>query len=75
MGKLVFGMMQSLDGYVDGVAGKLELPPPDAALGAARLRRPAPWSCHMEWATTTPGFTPNAGALGINRDVWKLPGR
>jgi dihydrofolate reductase len=32
MGKLVFGMMQSLDGYVDGVAGKLELPPPDAAL-------------------------------------------
>jgi len=33
MGKLVFGMMQSLDGYVDGVAGKLELPPPGAALG------------------------------------------
>ena len=33
MGKLVFGMMQSLDGYVDGVAGKLALPPPDAALG------------------------------------------
>src|SRR6476661_1476091 len=33
MGKLVFGMMQSLDGYVDGVAGTLELPPPGAALG------------------------------------------
>jgi len=33
MGKLVFGMMQSLDGYVDGVAGNLELPPPGAALG------------------------------------------
>ena len=33
MGKLVFGMMQSLDGYVDGVAGRLELPPPGAALG------------------------------------------
>ena len=33
MGKLVFGMMQSLDGYVDGVDGKLELPPPDVALG------------------------------------------
>src|SRR6476661_7802960 len=33
MGKLVFGMMQSLDGYVDGVAGKVELPPPGAALG------------------------------------------
>lgn len=33
MGKLVFGMMQSLDGYVDGVAGGLELPPPGAALG------------------------------------------
>lgn len=33
MGKVVFGMMQSLDGYVDGVAGKLELPPPGAALG------------------------------------------
>ena len=32
MGKLVFGMMQSLDGYVDGVAGRLELPPPGAAL-------------------------------------------
>src|SRR5499427_3293100 len=33
MGKLVFGMMQSLDGYVDGVAGPLVLPPPGAALG------------------------------------------
>src|SRR5258708_146801 len=32
MGKLVFGMMQSLDGYVDGVAGGLALPPPGAAL-------------------------------------------
>jgi len=32
MAKLVFGMMQSLDGYVDGLAGALELPPPDAAL-------------------------------------------
>ena len=34
MGKLVFGMMQSLDGYVDGVAGRLELPPPGVALAA-----------------------------------------
>ncbi len=33
MGKLVFGMMQSLDGYVDGAGGHLELPPPGAALG------------------------------------------
>ena len=46
MGKLVFGMMQSLDGYVAGVAGGpgsdgyvaglasgLELPPPGASLG------------------------------------------
>jgi dihydrofolate reductase len=33
MGKLVFGMMQSLDGYVDGVAGELVLPPPGVALG------------------------------------------
>jgi dihydrofolate reductase len=32
MGKLVFGMMQSLDGYVDGVDGKLELPPTGVAL-------------------------------------------
>ena len=32
MGKLVFGMMQSLDGYVDGVASRLELPPPGVAL-------------------------------------------
>jgi dihydrofolate reductase len=32
MGKLVFGMMQSLDGYVDGVAGALEFPPPGDAL-------------------------------------------
>src|SRR4051794_30907121 len=31
--KLVFGMMQSLDGYVDGVAGRLALPPPGVALG------------------------------------------
>jgi len=33
MGKLVFGMMQSLDGYVDGISGKLEFPPPGPALG------------------------------------------
>jgi dihydrofolate reductase len=32
MAKLVFGMMQSLDGYVDGVASRLELPPPGVAL-------------------------------------------
>ncbi len=32
MGKLVFGMMQSLDGYVDDAAGGLQLPPPGAAL-------------------------------------------
>jgi dihydrofolate reductase len=32
MAHLVFGMMQSLDGYVDGVAGGLELPPPGVAL-------------------------------------------
>ena len=32
MGKLVFGMMQSLDGYVDGVGDRLQFPPPDAAL-------------------------------------------
>ncbi len=33
MAKFIFGMMQSLDGYVDGVSGRLELPPPGAALG------------------------------------------
>ena len=32
MGNLVFGMMQSLDGYVAGVAGGPELPPPGVAL-------------------------------------------
>jgi len=32
MGKLVFGMMQSLDGYVDGVGDRLEFPPPGVAL-------------------------------------------
>jgi hypothetical protein len=32
MAKLVFGMMQSLDGYVDGVAGGPQLPMPGAAL-------------------------------------------
>jgi hypothetical protein len=32
MAKLVFGMMQSLDGYVDGVGGRLELPSPGVAL-------------------------------------------
>lgn len=32
MGKLVFAMMQSLDGYVAGVAGGPDLPPPGAAL-------------------------------------------
>jgi dihydrofolate reductase len=32
MARLIFGMMQSLDGYVDGVAGELELPAPGATL-------------------------------------------
>ncbi|MEO7040982.1 MAG: dihydrofolate reductase family protein [Gemmatimonadaceae bacterium] len=32
MGRLVFGMMQSLDGYVDGVSEELEFPPPGVAL-------------------------------------------
>ena len=32
MGKFVFGMMQSLDGYVAGVAGGAQLPPPGVAL-------------------------------------------
>ena len=32
MGKLVFGMMQSLDGYVAGAAGSPDLPPPGVAL-------------------------------------------
>ncbi|HEY2071865.1 MAG TPA: dihydrofolate reductase family protein [Rhizomicrobium sp.] len=32
MAKLVFGMMQSLDGYVDDRAGTVSLPPPGPAL-------------------------------------------
>jgi len=32
MGKLVFGMMQSLDGYVDGLKRGPQMPPPGAAL-------------------------------------------
>ena len=32
MGKLVFGMMLSLDGYVAGAEGGPQLPPPGAAL-------------------------------------------
>ncbi|HMI61998.1 MAG TPA: hypothetical protein VK518_13855, partial [Puia sp.] len=32
MAKLVFGMMQSLDGYIACVPGGPELPPPGAAL-------------------------------------------
>jgi len=32
MAKLIFGMMQSLDGYVDDAAGGLVLPPPDPVL-------------------------------------------
>jgi hypothetical protein len=32
MAKLVFGMSQSLDGYVDGVAGELDFPPPGPVL-------------------------------------------
>ena len=32
MGKIVFGMMQSLDGYVDDAAGTLAMPGPGAAL-------------------------------------------
>src|SRR6476469_2452365 len=32
MAKLVFGMMQSLDGYVDGVDGGPQLPPPGPEL-------------------------------------------
>ncbi|MEJ2667826.1 MAG: hypothetical protein P8Z81_12135 [Deinococcales bacterium] len=32
MAKLVFGMSQSLDGYVAGVTGELEIPPPGPEL-------------------------------------------
>lgn len=32
MAKLIFGMMQSLDGYVDGPAGNIQLGPPDTVL-------------------------------------------
>ena len=32
MARLVYGLNQSLDGYVDGVAGGLKLPPPAVAL-------------------------------------------
>ena len=32
MAKLVFGMMQSLDGYVDDAAGSLSMPPPSPEL-------------------------------------------
>ena len=32
MAKLVFGMNQSLDGYVGGLQGELQLPPPSRAL-------------------------------------------
>jgi hypothetical protein len=28
MGRLIFGMMQSLDGYIDGPAGDVQLGPP-----------------------------------------------
>ena len=33
MGKIVFGMMQSLDGYVDGTGDRLVFPPPGPELG------------------------------------------
>ena len=32
MGKLIFGMNLSLDGYVDGLSGNLEMPPPSPKL-------------------------------------------
>ena len=32
MGRLIFGMMQSLDGYIDGPAGKVQLAPPGPIL-------------------------------------------
>ena len=32
MSRLIYGMMQSLDGYIDGPAGNLQLGPPDPAV-------------------------------------------
>jgi dihydrofolate reductase len=32
MGRLIYGMMQSLDGYIDGPAGNVQLPPPGPIL-------------------------------------------
>ena len=32
MGRLIFGMMQSLDGYIDGPAGNIQLGPPGPIL-------------------------------------------
>jgi hypothetical protein len=44
MAKLVFGMMQSLDGYVDGVAGGPQLPMPGAPRSiATSTTRSAAW--------------------------------
>ncbi len=53
MAKLIFGMMQSLDGYVDNVTGGLELPPPGVALHrhfkdhVRGLSRQFVWSSHV----------------------------
>ena len=49
MNKLVFAMMQSLDGYVDGVGDALALPPPASPQLRARL-------LSAVGATTVPTF-------------------
>jgi dihydrofolate reductase len=38
MGKLVLGMNLSLDGYVDGIEGKLDMPPPSPELFSYWIR-------------------------------------
>lgn len=49
MGKLVYGMMQSLDGYVAGVAGGPQLPRPgDSSTAISTIP-------YVEWAAASTG--------------------
>ncbi len=81
MGKLVFAMNLSLDGYVDGVEGKLDMPPGSPELfdhwtrhvrsvaGSIYGRRM--YEVMRYWDTEDPDWTPQRRAFG---EAWrKLP--
>ena len=75
MGKLVFGMMQSLDGYVAGIAGGPELPPPrHRAPSLFQRSRPRPSRQFVRSSHVRGDALLGRGSAGVGRHRARLRG-